>query len=80
MLRTSCYQPFFDASSPIHQWFPAREWAVRIPAFILVVGISAIGVFLGLKVACSQPSKDSESRQGNIRKISEIKNIVEVSE
>ncbi|KIP09570.1 hypothetical protein PHLGIDRAFT_311507 [Phlebiopsis gigantea 11061_1 CR5-6] len=42
--------PFFDASSPVHGWFPSREWAVRIPAFILVVGISAIGTFIGIKV------------------------------
>ena len=41
------YQPFFDASSPIHAWFPPREWAVRLPAFILVVGLSAIGAFIG---------------------------------
>jgi len=39
--------PFFDASSPIHAWFPPREWAVRLPAFILVVGLSAIGAFIG---------------------------------
>lgn len=43
-------QPVFDTSSPIHRWFPSREWAVRIPAFILVIGISAIGIFLGAKV------------------------------
>jgi len=39
--------PFFDASSPIHAWFPPREWAVRLPAFILVVGLAAIGAFIG---------------------------------
>ncbi|KAF9564619.1 dolichol phosphate-mannose biosynthesis regulatory [Agrocybe pediades] len=41
------FLPFFDSSNPIHDWFPAREWAVRLPAFILVVGLSAIGLFLG---------------------------------
>lgn len=48
--RDGFVQPFFDASSPVHGWFPSREWAVRIPAFILVVGISAIGTFIGIKV------------------------------
>jgi dolichol phosphate-mannose biosynthesis regulatory protein len=43
-------QPFFDASSPIHAWFPPREWVVRIPAFILVVGLSAIGGFIGFTI------------------------------
>ncbi|KAI0062283.1 hypothetical protein BV25DRAFT_1804059 [Artomyces pyxidatus] len=39
--------PFFDSSSPLHGWFPPREWAIRLPAFILVVGLSAIGLFIG---------------------------------
>ncbi|KIL00115.1 hypothetical protein PAXRUDRAFT_821993 [Paxillus rubicundulus Ve08.2h10] len=42
--------PFFDAPSPIHDYFPAREWAVRLPAFILVVGLSGIGLFIGSTV------------------------------
>ncbi|KAF8077924.1 dolichol phosphate-mannose biosynthesis regulatory [Lyophyllum atratum] len=39
--------PFFDSSSQIHDFFPPREWAVRLPAFILVLGLSAIGAFVG---------------------------------
>ncbi|KIM49087.1 hypothetical protein M413DRAFT_438247 [Hebeloma cylindrosporum] len=39
--------PFFDSSSPIHDWFPSREWVVRLPAFLLVVGLSSIGALLG---------------------------------
>ncbi|ESK96997.1 dolichol phosphate-mannose biosynthesis regulatory protein [Moniliophthora roreri MCA 2997] len=39
--------PFFEPSSQIHEYFPAREWAVRLPAFILVVGLSGIGFFIG---------------------------------
>ncbi|KAG9049678.1 hypothetical protein FS837_009442 [Tulasnella sp. UAMH 9824] len=39
--------PFFPNDSPIQDFFPAREWAVRIPAFILVVGMSAVGAFFG---------------------------------
>ncbi|KAI6166989.1 hypothetical protein EDD17DRAFT_1542313, partial [Pisolithus thermaeus] len=43
--------PFFDVSSPIHDYFPAREWAVRLPAFILIVGLSGIGFFENKKKA-----------------------------
>ncbi|KAI0818738.1 dolichol phosphate-mannose biosynthesis regulatory protein Dpm2, partial [Irpex lacteus] len=43
-------QPLVDYSSPIHAWFPAREWAVRIPVFILILGMSAIGLFVGSKI------------------------------
>ncbi|KAH9951249.1 dolichol phosphate-mannose biosynthesis regulatory, partial [Amylocystis lapponica] len=42
--------PFFDADSPIHGMFPSREWAVRIPAFVLVLGMSAIGIFIGSQI------------------------------
>ncbi|KAF9815311.1 hypothetical protein IEO21_04674 [Rhodonia placenta] len=42
--------PFFDESSPVHDMFPSREWAVRIPAFVLVTGISAIAIFIGLAI------------------------------
>ncbi|KAE9396072.1 hypothetical protein BT96DRAFT_885121 [Gymnopus androsaceus JB14] len=42
--------PFFDSSNPIHDFFPAREWAVRLPLFILVVGLSGIGYFVGSTV------------------------------
>ncbi|KAI0079930.1 hypothetical protein K474DRAFT_1591100 [Panus rudis PR-1116 ss-1] len=39
--------PFFAASSPIHVYFPEREWAVRLPAILIVVGIFTIALFLG---------------------------------
>ncbi|KAL4253134.1 Dolichol phosphate-mannose biosynthesis regulatory protein [Abortiporus biennis] len=26
--------PFFDSSSPVHDWFPPREWAIRIPILL----------------------------------------------
>jgi len=42
--------PFFEESSPIHTWFPSREWAVRMPAFILVLGVGAVSLFVGTTV------------------------------
>jgi len=44
------FLPFLEASSPVHDLFPAREWAVRVPALILVLGISSIGIFLSTKI------------------------------
>ncbi|KAJ7097902.1 dolichol phosphate-mannose biosynthesis regulatory protein-domain-containing protein [Mycena belliarum] len=38
--------PFFEPSSEIHNFFPAREWAVRLPAITLVAGVAAIGAFV----------------------------------
>ncbi|GLB34931.1 putative dolichol phosphate-mannose biosynthesis regulatory protein (DPM2) [Lyophyllum shimeji] len=46
--------PFFDSSSQIHNFFPPREWAVMLPAFVLVLGLSAIGL----------ERKDCERRKG----------------
>lgn len=34
--------------------FPSREWAVRIPAFTLVTGISAVAIFIGLAIVSEQ--------------------------
>ncbi|KAI9571520.1 dolichol phosphate-mannose biosynthesis regulatory [Boletus coccyginus] len=49
--------PFFDTSSPIHSYFPAREWAVRLPAFLLVVGLSGIGWFVGSTIMKEKTKK-----------------------
>ncbi|TFK89147.1 dolichol phosphate-mannose biosynthesis regulatory protein Dpm2 [Polyporus arcularius HHB13444] len=46
--------PFLDESSPIHGWFPSREWALRIVSFVVILGISAIGLFLGFRVVTDE--------------------------
>jgi len=54
--------PFFDASSPIQDFFPPREWAVRLPAFILVVGLSGIGYFVGSTIIKENRKKAEKAR------------------
>ncbi|KAJ7172447.1 dolichol phosphate-mannose biosynthesis regulatory [Mycena filopes] len=54
--------PFFDASSEIHNFFPPREWAVRLPAFVLVVGVSAIGAFVAQTVIRENRAKARKAR------------------
>ncbi|KAF9454512.1 dolichol phosphate-mannose biosynthesis regulatory [Macrolepiota fuliginosa MF-IS2] len=54
--------PFFDSSSQIHNFFPAREWAVRLPAFILVLGLSVIGGFIGKTIAKENKKKAEKAR------------------
>ncbi|KIM87116.1 hypothetical protein PILCRDRAFT_815576 [Piloderma croceum F 1598] len=54
--------PFFDASSPIHDYFPAREWAIRLPAFILVVGLAVIGTFIGFTIIKENRKKAQKAR------------------
>ena len=55
-------QPLFDESSPVHKFFPSREWAVRLPAFILVVGLSAVGVFVGFTILEENRRKAEKAR------------------
>ncbi|KAJ7449838.1 dolichol phosphate-mannose biosynthesis regulatory [Mycena latifolia] len=54
--------PFFDASSEIHGFFPAREWAVRLPAYILTVGVLAIGAFVGSIIIKENRKKAQRAR------------------
>jgi dolichol phosphate-mannose biosynthesis regulatory protein len=53
-------QPLLPVDSTLHTKFPPREWAVRLPAAILLIGLTAIGGFLGtvmLKEAKKQKAK-----------------------
>jgi len=54
--------PFFDASSPIHDYFPSREWAIRLPAFVLVVGLAVIGTFVGLTIIAENRKQAQKAR------------------
>jgi len=40
--------PFLPPSHPIQSYFPSREWAVRIPALLLIIGISLLFSFMVL--------------------------------
>jgi len=54
--------PLIDPSSPVHNYFPAREWAVRLPAFLLVVGLTAIGLFVGSTIVKENKKKAQKAR------------------
>ena len=42
------YQPLFPADSSIHAYFPARVWAIRLPALVLIFGLGVVGTFIGV--------------------------------
>ncbi|RPD80166.1 dolichol phosphate-mannose biosynthesis regulatory protein Dpm2, partial [Lentinus tigrinus ALCF2SS1-7] len=58
--------PFFDESSPIHTWFPSREWALRIVSFIVILGISAIGLFLGFRIVTNGATPQQRHRREKV--------------
>ncbi|CAO1616046.1 unnamed protein product [Parajaminaea phylloscopi] len=51
--------PFVPAGSALHSLFPPREWAVRLPALLLVLGLGGIGAFVG-KVMMAEERKKRE--------------------
>ncbi|KAL9023824.1 MAG: hypothetical protein Q9196_006948 [Gyalolechia fulgens] len=40
--------PFVDAGHPLHDFFPARVWAIRIPVILILLGSAVVGSFLGM--------------------------------
>lgn len=56
-------QPFLEKTNPIHDYFPPREWAVRLPAFIFVAGVGSIGSFIGMTIRAENKKKALKARQ-----------------
>ncbi|WWC67912.1 uncharacterized protein I206_101830 [Kwoniella pini CBS 10737] len=50
--------PFISTNSSIHSIFPSREWAIKLPLLLLLLGITAIGLFFS-KVLLSEARKKS---------------------
>jgi len=42
------YKPFVDEGHPSHNYFPAWQYAIKVPLLIMIVGLSAIFTFLSL--------------------------------
>lgn len=45
-LKPASPQPLLPPDNAAHKYFLPREWAVRIPALILLLGLSAVGAFV----------------------------------
>lgn len=62
---SSLTQPFFPADASIQGYFPPRVWAVRLPAILLVLGLSFIGAFIASVVRKQAIArKEKEARKG----------------
>ncbi|KAL2218672.1 dolichol phosphate-mannose biosynthesis regulatory protein [Thermoascus aurantiacus ATCC 26904] len=40
--------PFVDPDHPLHDLFPPRVWAIRIPVILTLLGSAVVGSFLGI--------------------------------
>jgi dolichyl-phosphate mannosyltransferase polypeptide 2 regulatory subunit len=54
-------KPFFPEDHPLHGLFLPREWAIRIPAIILVFGLTAVGLFMA-SVLRAERKKEQRKR------------------
>ncbi|KLT40466.1 hypothetical protein CC85DRAFT_287440 [Cutaneotrichosporon oleaginosum] len=54
--------PFVDPRSTLHDLFPPREWAVRAPALLLLLGVAGIAAFFA-KVSAAEAAK-RRAREG----------------
>jgi dolichol phosphate-mannose biosynthesis regulatory protein len=45
---TLANQPFVDEPHLLYSFFPPREWAIRIPVILLLLGSTVVGTFIGL--------------------------------
>ncbi|GFZ47705.1 hypothetical protein JCM24511_05452 [Saitozyma sp. JCM 24511] len=39
------FLPFLSPTSPLHAFFPPREWAIRLPLLLLLTAVSGVGLF-----------------------------------
>lgn len=55
-------QPFVDAGHPLHDFFPPRVWAIRLPVIIILLGCAVVGSFLGMVMIRSNRKKAAKAK------------------
>lgn len=55
-------QPFVDQGHPLHDFFPPRVWAIRIPVILMLLGSAVVGSFLSVVMIRSNRKKAAKAR------------------
>ena len=55
-------QPFVDQGHPLHDFFPPRVWAIRIPVILILLGSAVVGSFLSVVMIRSNRKKAAKAR------------------
>lgn len=42
--------PFLESDSEILRWFPEKEWAVKVPVILLILGFTVVMSFVSIKM------------------------------
>ena len=56
------FQPFVDQGHPLHDLFPPRVWAIRIPVILILLGSAVVGSFLSVVMIRSTRKKAAKAR------------------
>jgi dolichol phosphate-mannose biosynthesis regulatory protein len=63
-------QPFVDPGHPLHDLFPPRVWAIRIPVILTLLGSAVVGSFLSMVMIRSNQKKAAKARAASAKKTS----------
>jgi dolichyl-phosphate mannosyltransferase polypeptide 2 regulatory subunit len=60
---TNPTQPFVDDDHFLHSLFLPREWAIRIPVILVILGSTVVGSFLSVVMIKSNRKKALKAKQ-----------------
>ena len=59
---TNIVQPFVNPGHPLHDLFPPRVWAIRIPVILTLLGSAVVGTFIGIVMINSNKKKAAKAK------------------
>jgi len=60
--------PFVDPGHPLHDLFPPRVWAIRIPVILTLLGSAVVGSFLSVVMIRSNRKKAAKAKAAGKKK------------
>ncbi|KAL1971734.1 hypothetical protein VTN31DRAFT_1822 [Thermomyces dupontii] len=60
--------PFVDDDHPLHNFFPPRVWAIRIPVILTILGSTVVGSFMGIVMIRSSRKKAAKAKAAAAKK------------
>jgi dolichyl-phosphate mannosyltransferase polypeptide 2 regulatory subunit len=68
-IQSSHTQPFVDSDHPLQNLFLPREWAIRIPVILLLLGSAVVGSFVGMVMIRSNQKKAAKAKAAAKKKV-----------
>ena len=61
-------KPFVDPGHPLHDLFPPRVWAIRIPVILILLGSAIVGSFLSMVMIKSNRKRAAKGKAAAVGK------------